>query len=79
MENKRIIISEDLFRMIYQYFLCNRSDLREDICNGLVEKMEKRIDRDLYTKSLTAITDEEKEANRKAYLDRKGIPEDFRW
>ena len=79
MENKRIMISEDLFRMIYQYFLCNRVDLHEDICNGLIEKMEKRIDRDLYTKSLTADTDEEKEASRIAYLNRKGIPEDFRW
>ena len=73
------MISEDLFRMIYQYFLCDRLDLRKDICNGLIEKMEKRIDRDLYTKSLTADTDEEKEASRIAYLNRKGIPEDFRW
>ena len=78
-KNKRLMIDLDLFRMMYQYFLCNREDLHEAICEGLVAKMDKLIDRNLYTKSLTADTDEEKETNRLAYLNRKGIPEDFRW
>lgn len=74
-----MMIDEDLFRMMYQYFIFDREDLREKIIEGLVEKMDRLITRDLYTKSLTAGTDEERETSRIAYLNRKGILEDFRW
>ena len=74
-KNKKMMIDEDLFRMMYQYFIYDREVLREEICEGL----NRIIIRDLYTKSLTAGTDEERESNRIAYLNRKGIPEDFRW
>ena len=78
-KNKKMMIDEDLFRMLYQYFIYDREDLREEISEGLVEKMDRLITRDLYTKILIAGTDEERESNRVAYLNRKGIPEDFRW
>ena len=78
-KNKKMMIDEDLFRMLYQYFIYDREDLREEISEGLVEKMDRLITRDLYTKSLIGGTDEERESNRVAYLNRKGIPEDFRW
>ena len=78
-KNKKMMIDEDLFRMMYQYFIYDREDLREEISEGLVEKMNRLIIRDLYTKSLTADTDEERESSRVAYLNRKEIPEDFRW
>lgn len=78
-KNKKMMIDEDLFRMLYQYFIYDREDLREEISEGLVEKMDRLVTRDLYTKSLTAGTDEERECDRTAYLNRKGIPEDFRW
>ena len=78
-KNKKMMIDEDLFRMMYQYFIYDREDLREEISEGLVEKMDRLITRDLYTKSLTTGTDEERESNRVAYLNRKGIPEEFRW
>ncbi len=35
--------------------------------------------RELYTKYKTAPTEEEKEKARKEYLDRRGVPESFRW
>ena len=78
-KNKQTVCEEDLFRMMYQYFIYDREDLREEISEGLVEKMDRLITRDLYTKSLIAGTDEERETSRIAYLNRKGIPEDFRW
>lgn len=74
-----MMIDEDLFRMLYQYFIYGREDLREEISEGLVEKMDRLITRDLYTKSLIAGTDEERETSRIAYLNRKGIPENLRW
>lgn len=78
-KNKKMMIDEDLFRMMYQYFIYDREDLHEKISEGLVNKMDRLINRDLYTKSLTADTNEERETNRVAYLNRKGIPEEFRW
>ena len=35
--------------------------------------------RDLFGKSKTAPTEEEREQARKEYLDRRGVPESFRW
>ena len=78
-KNKKMMIDEDLFRMLYQYFIYGREYLREEISEGLVEKMDRLITRDLYTKSLIAGTDEERETSRIAYLNRKGIPENLRW
>lgn len=78
-KNKKMMIDEDLFRMLYQYFIYGREDLREEISEGLVEKMDRLITRNLYTKSLIAGTDEERETSRIAYLNRKGIPENLHW
>ncbi len=36
-------------------------------------------DRELYSKYKMAPTEEEREKSRQEYLDRKGIPESFRW
>ena len=35
--------------------------------------------RDLYGKFKNAPTEEERERARKEYLDRRGVPESFRW
>ena len=51
----------------------------EEICKGLMEKVERMANRQLYTQSKTAPTEEEREKSRQEYLDRRGIPESFRW
>ena len=76
---KQIKIDEDLFRMIYQYFIYGREYETELIKAGLKDKMDKMILRNIYTESKTAESVEERENARKDYLDRKEIPEDFRW
>ena len=43
------------------------------------DKLEAMIRRDSYTKYKTAPTEEEKEKARNEYLDRRGVPESFRW
>ena len=73
---KQIKIDEDLFRMIYQYFIYGREDETELIKAGIKDKM---ILRNIYTESKTAESVEERENARKEYLDRKEILEDFRW
>ena len=45
----------------------------------LEKKLDKMVMRDLYGKSKTAPTEEEREQARKEYLDRRGVPESFRW
>ena len=76
---KQIKIDEDLFRMTYQYFIYGHKDETELIKAGLKDKMDKMILRNIYTESKTAESVEERENARKNYLDRKEIPEVFRW
>ena len=40
--------------------------------------MNAMVERELYTRSKTAPTEEEREKARQEYLDRRGIPENFR-
>ena len=51
----------------------------EKIIAELKEKYDSIINRNLYTKYKTALTEEEKEKARQEYLDRKGIHSNFRW
>jgi hypothetical protein len=51
----------------------------EKIVEELQQKLDSVINRNLYTKYKTAITEEEKEKARQEYLDRKGIHSNFRW
>ena len=49
------------------------------IKQGLEAKLDSLVMRDLYSKYKTAPTEEEREQARKEYLDRRGVPEKFRW
>ena len=66
MQNKSVQIPYELFFQLLQYFLMDNYDGEEIIRLG-------------YSKSKTAPTEEEREKFRKEYLDRRGIPENFRW
>ena len=80
-----IQISESLFYDILRYYLIASKgeevpeELDKRVFNGLSDKVQKIADRELYTLYKTAPTEEEKEKARQEYLDRKGIPESFRW
>lgn len=41
--------------------------------------MNAMVERELYTKSKTAPSEEEREKARQEYLDRRGVPDSFRW
>lgn len=80
-----IQIPETLFYDILRYYLISSNggdvpkDLDKTVFEGLSDKVQKIIDRELYTKYKTAPTEEEREMARQKYLDSKGIPESFRW
>lgn len=76
---KNVQISEELFVAIMRYFMLEQVELLPQIKQGLEKKLDAMVMRELYTKYKTAPTEEEKERARKEYLDRRGVPESFRW
>ncbi|MCM1223428.1 MAG: complexin-2 [Lachnospiraceae bacterium] len=72
---KNVQISQELFFALMKYFILGQEELQK----GLEEKFDAMVMRDLYTKYKSAPTKEEKEKARREYLDRRGIPESFRW
>ena len=79
MEIKNVQIPFALFRQLVSYHLMEDQSCSEEICKRLMEKVERMANRQLYTQSKTAPTEEEREKSRQEYLDRRGIPESFRW
>ena len=79
MQNKSVQIPYELFFQLLQYFLMDNYDGEEIIRLGLEKKLDALVLRELYGKSKTAPTEEEREKARQEYLDRRGIPNSFRW
>ena len=76
---KNVQIPQELFMNLLRYHLLDDDDCAADVKKGLEQKMNARVERELYTKSKTAPTEEERENARQGYLDRRGIQADFRW
>ena len=76
---RNVQISYDLFKALLMFLLVQEYDYEEDIKKGLQEKLDALVRRELYSKSKTALTAEEREKARIEYLDIKGVPESFRW
>ena len=76
---KTVNISVVLFFYLYDYFVYGDETRHDEITARLKEKMSKMQLRRLYSESKTAETEAEREAARKEYLDRVGVPKDFRY
>lgn len=76
---KSVQISQELFMKLLRYHLIEDFSCEDDIKKGLEQKMNAMIERELYTKSKTTPSEEEREKARQEYLDRRGIPDSFRW
>lgn len=76
---KNIQISEELFFALVKYHLLEMDDVYLEIKKGLEKKVDVLVMRELYTKYKTAPTDEEREKARREYLDKRGVPDSFRW
>lgn len=79
MKNKNVQIPYELFLLLLQYHLMDYRQNEEKIRQGLEKKMNAMAEREIYSGYKTAPTEEEREKYRQEYLDRRGIPEDFRW
>ena len=76
---KNVQIPYDLFMELLHYHLVQKDDYAEDIRRGLEEKLDAMVRHELYAKYKAAPTEEEREQARQEYLDRRGVPESFRW
>lgn len=76
---KSVQISMDLFRKLLLYHLGLDDSCAEEIRKGLEKKLDAMVQHELYAKYKTAPTEEEREKARLDYLDRRGVPESFRW
>ena len=76
---KNVQISQELFMKLLRYHLLDDDSCAADVKKGLEQKMNTMVERELYTKSKTAPTEEEREKARQEYLDTRGIQADFRW
>ena len=76
---KSVNISVVLFFYLYDYFVYGDVSKHDEITSRLKEKMNRMQLRKLYSDSKTAETEAERETARKEYLDRVGVPEDFRY
>ena len=79
MKNRNVQIPYELFFQLLQYFLMENYESEEIIRQGLERKLDTMVNRELYSKYKTAPTEEEKEKARREYLDRRGVPDSFRW
>ena len=76
---KNVQISQELFIALMRYFLLEQEEICPEIKKGLEKKLDALVMRELYTKYKTAPSEEEREKARREYLDKRGVPESFRW
>ncbi len=76
---KNVQISFELFQMLLSYHLLGCTKNEEAIQEALNKKLDSLVMRELYTKYKTEPDEEKREAARQEYLDRRGVPESFRW
>ena len=76
---KNVQISQELFMQLLRFHFMEDVGCESEIKQELEKKLDKMVMRDLYGKFKTAPTEEERERARKEYLNRRGVPESFRW
>lgn len=76
---KSVLIPETLFADLVKHHLLEIDGLEMRIRSGLKAKLNRYEEHQLYSRYKMSPDPEEKEEARKKYLDKKGVPEDFRW
>ena len=76
---KNVQISQELFVALLQYHLSGENEYEEIIEQDLEQKLDAMLRHELYAQYKTAPTEEQREQARQEYLDRRGVPESFRW
>lgn len=64
---------------LLRYHLLKDDCCAEEIHQGLEKKLDSLVHHELYKKYKTAPTQAERENARQEYLNRRGVPDSFRW
>ena len=76
---KNVQISKELFLALLHYHLDGEDEYADEIVQGLEQKLDAMLNRQRYSRYKTAPTEEEREQARQEYLDRRGVPQSYRW
>lgn len=76
---KTVQIPYKLFVALLRYHLLEDDCCAEKIHQGLEQKLDSLVRHELYKKYKAAPTQAEREKARQEYLDRRGVPDSFRW
>lgn len=76
---KNVQISYELFVSLLRYHLAEDEDCLNEIRQGLEQKLDSLVHHELYAKYKTAPTQKEREKARQEYLEKRGVPDSFRW
>ncbi len=76
---KQVQIPQELFVQLLHYHLLDDDSHVDEIRIGLGKKLDAMVLRELYGKFKSAPTETEREKARQEYLDRRGMPDSFRW
>ena len=76
---KQVQIPQELFVQLIHYHLLDDDSHVDEIRIGLGKKLDAMVLRELYGKFKSAPTETEREKARQEYLDRRGMPDSFRW
>ena len=76
---KNVQIPYDLFVALVEYHLGYDDEYDDEIRQGLEQKLDSLVRHELYAKYKTAPTQEERENARQEYLEKRGVPDSFRW
>ena len=76
---KNVQIPYALFVALVEYHLGYDDEYDDEIRQGLEQKLDSLVRHELYAKYKTAPTQEERENARQEYLEKRGVPDSFRW
>lgn len=76
---KNVQISYELFIALLRYHLVEDDACLNEIRQGLEQKLDSLVRHELYAKYKTAPTQKEREKARQKYLEKRGVPDSFRW
>ena len=76
---RNVQIPYELVVDLVLYPLNGEEDFDDEIRQGLEQKLDAMLNRQLYSKYKTALTDGQREQARQEYLDHRGVPQSYRW
>ncbi len=76
---KNIQITEDIFKKLVMFFLMGETASGHEIEVYLNEKLDRLVMHDLYSRYKTDPSEEERRKAIDSYLDKRGVPQSFRY